>query len=456
MEENKKLIVLMDSVGIEDVGLVGGKNASLGEMIKNLARRGVPVPSGFIVTAEAYQYFLKKTGLAGKIRVILAGLDTRNLRDLAKRGKEVRETIKKTKFPDDLREMIVSAYADMEKKYGRNVDVAVRSSATAEDLPGASFAGEHDTYLGIRGADAVAVATLNCMASLFTDRAISYRVDKGFDHFKVSLSVGVQKMVRSDMGASGVMFTVDTETGFRDVILINASWGLGEMVVQGEVTPDEYLVFKKGLGEIAASNPIIGKTLGVKDKKMTYASGTGAKRTKVVSTTDRERKIFVLSDEEIKKLANWGFEIEKHYSSKHGGAWMPMDIEWAKDGKTGELFIVQARPETVQAGKDFSKIKEYERKGGGEPIAKGASVGSKIAVGKAHVILDVKQINSFKAGEILVTDMTDPDWEPIMKIAAAIVTNKGGRTSHAAIVSRELGIPAVVGTENASRKIKTG
>ena len=315
-------------------------------------------------------------------------------------------------------------------------------------MPGASFAGEQETYLHIKGADEVVKAVQAVMASLFTDRSISYRADKGFDHTKVAISAGVQKMVRSDLGCSGVMFSLDTDSGFKDVVLINGSWGLGEMIVQGEVTPDEFLVFKK-------TEAIIDKKLGIKDKKMIYTLERGIKATKIVKTSQKERNNFILSDEEIIKLARWGVLIEKHYSEKNK-KWVPMDMEWAKDGKTGELYIVQARPETVQANRDFSKIIEYERIGNGKVITKGYSVGFKIASGKSRVILNVKNINSFKAGEILITDMTDPDWEPIMKTAAAIVTNKGGRTSHAAIVSRELGIPCIVGTENATRLIKTG
>ena len=321
-------------------------------------------------------------------------------------------------------------------------------------MPGASFAGEHETYLNIRGDKEVLKAVKSAMASLFTDRAVSYRVDKGFDHFKVALSVGVQKMIRSDLSCSGVMFTLDTESGFKDSVLINGSWGLGEMIVQGEVTPDEFLVFKK-------TNAIIDKKLGVKNQKMIYSEGKGVsvKNTKIINTSQKEKESFVLSDDEILKLAKWGILIEEHYSTKNG-KWTPMDMEWAKDGKTGELYIVQARPETIHASRDFSKIKEYilsDVKGQRlNVLVKGASVGSKIATGKARVILGAKNIGQFKVGEILITDMTDPDWEPIMKIASAIVTDKGGRTSHAAIVSRELGIPCIVGSESATRKIKTG
>ncbi len=456
-----KFIKKLSEVGIKDVSEVGGKNASLGEMIKNLTPKGVKIPGGFVVTAEAYRYFLEKTKLKQFIKQTLTGLNTKNLKDLARRGKLIRETIKKTEFPEDLKEAIAKAYAEMEKEYGKNVDTAVRSSATAEDLPGASFAGEHETYLNIRGAEEILKSTRAAMASLFTDRAISYRVDKKFDHFKVALSVGVQKMVRSDKGCSGVMFTLDTESGFKDLVLINGSWGLGEMIVQGEVTPDEFLVFKPKLG--LAENPIISKKLGVKNQKMIYSEGNGVsiKNTKIINTSQKEKESFVLSDNEILQLAKWGVLIEEHYSNKYK-KWTPMDMEWAKDGGTGELFIVQARPETIHALRDFSKIREYvltdlkAKSSKLKAIVRGASVGSKIATGKARVILDAKNVGQFKAGEVLITDMTDPDWEPIMKIASAIITDKGGRTSHAAIVSRELGIPCIVGSENATKKIKTG
>ncbi len=465
-----------EKVGLKDVGLVGGKNASLGEMIRELSSKGVRVPSGFVISADAYRYFLKKTGLEKFIRQTLHGLNTRNLADLRKRGRLIRETIDRTTFPTELSSEIIRNYKLLEKRYGQNVDVAVRSSATAEDLPGASFAGEHETYLGIRGPEELLPAVRASMASLFTDRAISYRHDKGFDHFQVALSVGVERMVRSDKGASGVAFTLDTESGFRNVVLINAVWGLGEMIVQGKVTPDEFIVWKQPLLQELSRNisvnprnnprksalvPIIDKRLGLNLKKMVYSSAgrKGLKQTKVVSASPFEKNNFVLSDEEIMTLARWGVLIEEHYSKKNK-KWTPMDMEWAKDGRTGELYMVQARPETVHANRDYSKLKEYKlvqsRDGRPPVLVRGASVGSKIAAGKARAILDVKHIGEFQKGEILITDMTDPDWEPIMKIASAIVTDKGGRTSHAAIVSRELGIPAVVGTGSASKKIKTG
>lgn len=458
MTKEKKLTLRFEEVGIKDVGLVGGKNASLGEMIQELGKKGIRVPTGFVVTAYAYRYFLEETGLKKFIRETLTGLNTHNLKDLASRAEKVRNEIKKTEMPDALQKEIIEEYRAFSKRYSKGklsaVDVAVRSSATAEDLPGASFAGEHDTYLNIKGDAKVIEAVRAAMASLFTDRAISYRVDRGFDHFKIALSVGVQKMVRSDKGCSGVMFSIDTESGFKDTVLINGAWGLGELIVQGEVTPDEFLVFKSTFGK--AKNPVISRKLGVKNRKFVYASGkSGIRNIKLEKTNEKEFASFVLSDREVLILAKWGMQIEEHYSKKRK-EWTPMDMEWAKDGITGELFIVQARPETIHAGRDYSKIKEYVRPEGGKIITKGASVGNKIATGCARIILDAKNIHNFKKGEVLVTDMTDPDWEPIMKIASGIVTNKGGRTSHAAIVSRELGIPCVVGTENATKKIKTG
>ena len=447
----KPYILRFKDVSMRDVSEVGGKNASLGEMVQKLKPRGVNIPDGFVVTASAYRYFIKENGLDSKIKEILKGLDTHNVRELNSKTKEIRELVESGEWPIEIKHGIEMAYRSMEKEYGKRVDVAVRSSATAEDLPGASFAGEHETYLNVRGEADVLKHVKKAMASLFTARATSYRVDKKFDHMKVALSVGVQKMVRSDKASSGVMFTLDTESGFSDVILINGVLGLGEMIVQGEVIPDEWLVFKKTM---ETHKPIIHKSLGEKDRKMIYKSALSA-GTRVVKNKPKERDNFVLTDREVLKLAKWGMVIEDHYSSL-SNTWRPMDIEWAKDGEDGELYIVQARPETIHSERDLTKMKTYHRKEDGEVIVSGASVGSRIAAGKARVIMDVKDIHSFKAGEVLVTDMTDPDWEPIMKIASAIVTDKGGRTSHAAIVSRELGIPAVVGSFLATKKIKTG
>ena len=357
----KSFIKKFKDVGVKDVAEVGGKNASLGEMIKHLVPKGIKIPGGFITTASAYSDFLKegKVGdriLGDFIKETLKGLDTHNLRELQRCGNLIRKAIKQAEFPEKLNKQIIEAYREMEKEYGKNVDVAVRSSATAEDLPGASFAGQYETYLNICGTKELLKAVKSATASLFTNRAISYRTDKGFDHLSVALSVGIQKMVRSDLGCSGVMFTVDTESGFRDLVLINGAWGLGEMIVQGEVTPDEFLVFKK-------TGKIIEKRLLSKSRKMIYSRGKGIKKTKVIPVSKKERESFVLNDKEIEKLAQWGVLIEEHYS-KLNKKWMPMDMEWAKDGKDGKLYIVQARPETVQALKDFSKIKEFSFKRG--------------------------------------------------------------------------------------------
>ncbi len=444
-DKPNKFIKLLEEVSMDDVSLVGGKNASLGEMIQAFKNTDINIPGGFVVTAAAYKHFLSQTGLRDFIKDELRGLNTRNLEDLERLGRSIREKIKATEFPDDLKKEIKKAVLAVEEKYGKGADFAVRSSATAEDLPGASFAGEHETFLNVRGYEDILLSIKKAMASLFTNRAISYRVDKGFDHLRVYLSVGVQKMVRSDLACSGVMFTLDTESGFKDVVLINSSWGLGEMIVQGEVTPDEFLVFKK-------TGAVIDKKLGRKIKKMIYGKD---KPTEIINTTESEKQSFTLSDKEIITLAEWGVKIEEHYSSKNN-KWTPMDMEWAKDGLDGKLYIIQARPETIHAERNFSIIKEYLREESGVEIVKGASVGSKISCGSARIILDPKDINDFQRGEVLITTMTDPDWEPIMKIASAIVTDQGGRTSHAAIVSRELGIPAVVGCKNATTQIKNG
>ena len=453
MDKSTQNILWFDQLNNDDVEFVGGKNASLGEMYSLLTPKGIRIPNGFAVTAHAYREFISETGLDKIILEKLENLDISDIKALQKAGKYIRDAFLKVDLKGHLVDDIKEAYSDISGAYGvEAVDVAVRSSATAEDLPGASFAGEHDTYLNVKGADNVVMMVRSAMASLFTDRAISYRVDKGFSHFDVALSVGVQKMVRSDLAASGVMFTIDTETGFKDVVQISSSWGLGEMVVQGKVTPDEFLVFKPTLH---THNPIIKRSLGAKKLQMVYTK-RGPTPVREIVVKPKLRKIFTLSNEEVLLLARWGVMIEEHYSNRVGHP-MPMDMEWAKDGVTGELYIVQARPETVQAEKKGFVREEYRLLDEpGELVTKGISVGVKIVTGKARVILSTDKLDTFKEGEILVTEITDPDWEPIMKISSAIVTEKGGRTSHAAIVSRELGIPAVIGTSNALSKIKTG
>ena len=453
MNKNKKFILWFNELGIDDVALVGGKNASLGEMYRNLTKKGVKVPNGFAVTAYAYNYFLEKAKIKDEIKRILEGLDTSSIKNLAERGRKARESILKAELPEELKEEIIKAYKKLCKQYVANTDVAVRSSATAEDLPDASFAGQQETYLNIMGEHALIDAVKKCFASLFTNRAISYREDKGFEHFKISLSVGVQKMVRSDKSCSGVMFSIDTESGFKSAVLINGSYGLGENVVQGSVNPDQFYVFKPTLKK--GYKPIISKKLGSKKVMMVYSEQGTKHTTENVEVPYEKRFKFVLSDEEILKLAKWACIIEEHYSKK-AHKFKPMDMEWAKDGVTNELFIVQARPETVQSQRNLNILEEYVLKERGSVIITGLSVGTKIGAGKSHIIKNVHDIGSFKAGEVLITEKTDPDWEPIMKIASAIVTNKGGRTAHAAIVARELGIPAIVGTEHGTETIKTG
>lgn len=449
--KEKEFVIPFEEISIADVAYVGGKNAALGEMYRNLVPKGIGIPGGFAVTAAAYRHFLKKTRLDSYVKETIRGLDTRNIADLQSRGKKIRNAILKTKLPEEIEDAVVSAYREMEKKYGEGVDVAVRSSATAEDLPGASFAGQQETFLNISGSKNVCEATKRCIASLFTDRAISYRVDKGFSHTDVALSVGIQKMVRSDIASSGVAFTIDPESGFENVVIINGIYGLGEFIVQGKVIPDEFIIFKPTLKE--GKGGLIAKKLGKKNVKLIYSAFGG---TKQVPVPKNEEKEFSLSDEEAVKLARWCVVIEEHFS-KHHGRFQPMDIEWAKDGKTGELFIVQARPETVHSVEERDVYREYMlKKKEAVPVVKGISVGSKIGSGPVRIIKDVRGIHDFKKGEVLVTEITDPDWEPIMKIASAIVTDKGGRTSHAAIVSRELGIPCVVGTGNATKVLKMG
>lgn len=470
----KALVLWYEEVGIADIHLVGGKNASLGEMIRQLTSKGVNVPTGFATTSYAFRYFMERAGLEERLRKLFSDLDVENISNLQERGRQARAMILHTPFPPELQSAIIDAYTKLCERYGSSdndlanrlnspeleayreytcgVDVAVRSSATAEDLPDASFAGQQETYLNVYGIKPVLESCHRCFASLFTDRAISYRAIKNFDHFDVALSVGVQKMVRSDLASAGVMFSIDTETGFKNAALITAAYGLGENVVQGSVTPDEYLVFKPTLKQ--GFKPILDKRLGSKEIKMVYDAGAG-RLTKNVPVLGRDRRKFALSDDEIIKLANWVCIIEDHYSQVHG-QYSPMDVEWAKDGETGELFVVQARPETVQSRKSSSVLRQYRLRQKGTVLATGRAVGDLVGQGKVRIIQDIENLQSFQAGEVLVTDKTDPDWEPIMKKAGAVVTKHGGRTCHAAIIARELGIPAIVGCGEALDDLKDG
>ena len=447
MNQKRILVIPFKDLHIEDVPIVGGKNASLGEMYRELNKKGVTVPNGFAITALAYRYFIESAGLKDKIHKILSDLDTTSIRNLMKRGKKVRNLILKAELPLDLQKEIIENYKLLSKESKEDyTDVAVRSSATAEDLPDASFAGQQETYLNVRGEKELLKSCKKCFASLFTNRAISYRVDKGFDHFTIALSIGIQKMVRSDLSSSGVMFSIDTESGFKDAVFITSIYGLGENIVQGAVNPDEFYVhkptFKKGY------KSIISKKLGNKKIRMIYGLKY-LKQVKNIPVPEDKQKEFSITDDEILKLAKMAITIEDHYKKA-------MDIEWAKDGKTNKIYIVQARPETVQSQRNVNILEEYVLKEKGKILAKGQSVGSRIGSGKVRVIKNVSGIHDFEKGEVLVTEMTDPDWEPIMKIASAIVTDKGGRTCHAAIISRELGIPCLVGTDDATKKLKNG
>ncbi len=437
----------MEDLTNQDVSSVGGKNASLGEMIRTLKEEGIRVPAGFATTADAYRLYIEDNEIGDKLAKELDELRAEK-QSLDRAGKRIRKLFREASFPAEVEEAIRASYEDLCKREDtEDLPVAVRSSATAEDLPDASFAGQQETFLNVSGANDVLDACRNCYASLFTDRAIAYREEKDFDHLKVALSVGVQKMVRADQGGSGVMFSLDTETGYPDVVLINAAWGLGENVVQGTVNPDEYRVFKPLLDNKKLV-PILEKTCGDKQKKMIYARG-GNKTTRNVDTKRREQRAFVLGDDKIVQLARWAASIEKHYDK-------PMDMEWARDGKDGDLFIVQARPETVQSQKLATSLKSYKLKEKGEKLLSGLSIGQGIGSGKVQVILDAEDIDDFEEGNVLVTEMTDPDWVPVMKKAAALITDLGGRTSHAAIVSRELGLTAVVGTDEATDTFKDG
>ena len=453
MSDTTKYVLDFSEIGASDVALVGGKCASLGELFRELTAQGVQAVDGFSTTSHAYNLLLETDGLRGKLKKLLKGLDVNDLDELARVGAEARRLMVETPFPKEVESAIHSAYESLGKRIGKkNFEVAVRSSATAEDLPDASFAGQQDTILNVKGEENLIKACQDCYASLWTDRAISYRTVKGFDHFDVALSIGVQPMVRSDAACSGVMFTLDTESGFRDAVVINGAWGLGEAVVQGMATPDEWIVFKPTLK--LGFRPIVTRKLGVKEVKMVFADGgTG---TQVRDVVESQRNRMCLAGFEVLKLATWACAIEDHYS-KLAGKHQPMDIEWAKDGITGELYILQARPETVHAQNETNFIETYELTGNhGAPLSSGVAVGQKIGTGTAHVLLDPAKLNTFKEGEILVTTMTDPAWEPIMKRAAAIVTERGGRTCHSAIISRELGIPCIVGTGDATEKVRSG
>ncbi|TAK65118.1 phosphoenolpyruvate synthase [Methylobacter sp.] len=451
MSEQANYIRWFNELTIEDIPSVGGKNASLGEMYRELIPQGIRIPNGFAVTAEAYRYVLDQANAWGALHQALDDLNPDDIADLAKRALKAREIIYAAPFPEDLEQQIIEAFTQLKEQYGDDLSVAVRSSATAEDLPTASFAGQQDTYLNIRGDQALLDSCKRCFASLFTDRAIHYRIDQGFDHFKLALSVGIMKMVRSDLDASGVMFSLDTESGFKDVVFITGAYGLGENVVQGAVDPDEFYVHKPTFEQ--GHRAVLRRTLGAKKIKMVYSEGRTREPTRNIVTSEEERNRFCINDADVLTLADYALKIEKHYSAKAGQA-KPMDIEWAKDGLDGTLYIVQARPETVVSQLRGMVLEQYSLRQKAEPIVTGHAVGSKIATGNARIIENIEQLNSFSPGDVLVADMTTPDWEPVMKMASAIVTNRGGRTCHAAIISRELGVPAVVGCENATTAIK--
>jgi pyruvate, water dikinase len=451
MQKKEKNILWFKDLSSEDTPLVGGKNASLGEMYSELKKKGVNISNGFALTSRAYWYFLKENKIDEKIKEAFKAFNPESIKSLQKTGEKVRSLILKSEFPEDLKEEIIENYKKLSKEYKeKNTDTAVRSSATAEDLPTASFAGQHETFLNVSGEKEVLKSAKKCMASLFTNRAISYREQKGFGHLDIALSVGISKMVRSDLASSGIMFSVDTETGFKDVVLINSVWGIGEMIVQGRITPDNFYVFKPTLKK--GFDSIIVKNLGRKSKKYVYGKKGGLKEETV---SDKKKLEFSLSDKEILTLSKWACLIEEHYSNKFG-KWMPQDIEWAKDGKTGELFIVQSRPETVHSLEKKKEYKDYKIDSSKKPILEGIAIGDKIGKGKVRVINDVSKIATFKKGEVLVTKMTDPDWTSIMGMASAIITDEGGKTCHSAIISRELGIPCIVGTGSASEVLKNG
>jgi pyruvate,water dikinase len=448
-----ELVLDFSQVGVRDVGRVGGKNASLGELFNALRSKGIGAVDGFATTSDFYRKLLAEKGLAARLAQILSGFSVENTAELARRGQAARAAVLETPLPEPLRAAVIGAYRGLVARLGREPELAVRSSATAEDLPTASFAGQQETLLNVRGEEGLVRAVLSCIASLFTDRAISYRAQQGFDHADVALSVGVQPMVRSDLASSGVVFTLDPDSGFRDVVLVSSSWGLGEAVVQGLVTPDEWTVFKPTLAD--GYRPLVGRKLGSKEQKIVFGDGTRTTRSETVDAKDRAR--FSLDDEEVLELSRWAVMIEEHYSRLAGHP-QPMDIEWAKDGITGRLFIVQARPETVHSMKPRGVSVEVHRlkERPGAPILRGVAVGEKIGAGRVRVARDAREAASVEAGDVLVAPLTDPDWEPVMKRVAAIVTDHGGRTAHAAIISREFGIPCVVGTGNGTTTLKDG
>ncbi len=451
MNTSTNYIRWFNELTIDDVPLVGGKNASLGEMYQELSSQGIQIPNGFAVTAEAYRYLLDQANAWDNLHTALDGLNPNDVADLAKRARTARDIIYAAPFPTDLEQQIIAAYALLHTQYGDEMSVAVRSSATAEDLPTASFAGQQDTYLNVRGEVALLEACKRCFASLFTDRAIHYRIDQGFDHFKLALSIGIMKMVRSDLNASGVMFSLDTESGFENVVFITGAYGLGENVVQGAVDPDEFYVHKPTYNQ--GYRTVLKRNLGSKKIKMIYSEGCTHEPTRNIATSDEERQRFCITDQDVLTLADYAIKIEQHYSKKAGMA-KPMDMEWAKDSLDGSLYIVQARPETVVSQQNAFVLEQYTLKNAPKPLVTGHAVGSKIATGVARIVNNLNELKDFQPGDVLVADLTTPDWEPVMKIASAIVTNRGGRTCHAAIISRELGVPAVIGCENATTLIQ--
>ncbi|MGD8629991.1 MAG: phosphoenolpyruvate synthase [Gammaproteobacteria bacterium] len=448
-----KYIRWFEELSIDDVSIVGGKNASLGEMYRELTPKGIRVPNGFAITADAYRVVLTQSNSWKALKESLDGLDPEDAADLARRGTKARKIVYGAPLPEDMQQEILEAFYMMKQEYGEDMSVAVRSSATAEDLPTASFAGQQESYLNVDGTDQLLDVCRRCFASLFTDRAIHYRIDNGFDHFKVALSIGVQKMVRSDLESSGVMFTLDTETGFRDVVFITGAWGLGENVVQGAVEPDEFYVHKPTFE--VGHRAVLRRTVGSKKIKMIYATGGSKDTTRNVPVSQLDRRRFCLSDQDVLTLADYAIKIEKHYSEK-AGVDRPMDMEWAKDGIDGHLYMVQARPETVESQREGNILRQYHLRSNGETLINGYAVGTKISSGRARYIRDVAHLHEFRPGEVLVADTTTPDWEPVMKMAAAIVTNRGGRTCHAAIIARELGVPAVVGCDTATSNVPDG